>query len=565
MRSVFRDRRVVGGLLGAVIIAVVLALALGDGGDPDDQALVAAPEATYTPPALPDPPRPTSTPPGATPTPVPPLRAEAFALEEAPPGAIEFVRVAPGDKLNLPVYLVDPVTGAVEALRDPTRNFRLVHLDSSRLIALSNAVGLSQTGVETAPDGDLVDRATGKVYRWRSAILVALAEGKAIFRIPDAAADDWFMVVDLNKGPQVAARFRAEANAALISSDGKQAAVWGSELYIVDIETGEARMVQEKLSETSVRANSVARNTDNGAAFLVASTPLDSKVEARWVHYTWRGDLILKGSGRTGLISPSGNLLGLLESPSNVQATTYSFIDTHSGKPVFRITGVDSPYWYNGANRWLADESGIVIKDPSLPRHNGLVVAMQDGRVFPFVGIPTPDPIGVIALGDWASDAEGNVLTQVRLPDGSVKRLAGWDPGASEIPLLPLQRCCHGPNRAAQVVTPRVELPPYSGPALVHLTADMLGAEILDQPAFGSVIGHLGVDLVQIHEGVYVQEETPELYARNCEFFVRRIQEFGDSCEGPRKPTPIKGLWARVTTADGQQGWLLITVYLAAI
>jgi hypothetical protein len=554
-----------GALLTTAVLAAVLVLSASlapDGTWPaPGDAADASPSATSAP--------------SPTPTPLSPReQIQQFALQEEVDSDLQFVRggsedVPPGDG----VYFLDVASGEIDGVHAAGEGF--IFSTNFTFAAGNRLIGVHARQTETAPPYNtlrehfyLIDRATRTVYGWQGDARLLLADhlrvedrlsaagSRVIFRLPDRAGPDYFAVVDLEPQPRVVARFeieraqgitlRAEGPVGLVSQDGTKAVIVGGEIDIVDLTTGEIETVGKVPRLASRYIALGVRNTLDGDAFLVQIEPRGSANdgdEARWLHYTWTGELLAQGSGRSYNVSPRGDFMaiaragpGFLSEP----CCLVDVIDTRDGSDVFRIVGASLCSQGNEGNLMLADGSGVVLRTLSTP--HAYVVATRDGiSKLPFGNAPVPSPSDVSVFS-----IEPDPSSQVVRIDGSV--LAAYDPMTGTEDRRPrdfiapwglydgsavrfvLHHFGHDRGcRTAMPVTPYVQLPPYDDALVLQLDDEAVGAPLFDAPAGANAVGEIAT-------------------AARVTVLQTKLLDYEDHVE----------LWAEIATPDGAQGWFLL-------
>jgi hypothetical protein len=234
---------------------------------------------------------------------------------------------------------------------------------------------------------------------------------------------------------------------------------------------------------------------------------------------------------------------------------------TQDGSPVFRVTGASA--WiggYSGVNRWLADNSGFVISDSRLQ----MSLALRDGTFRPYVGLPAPDSANRFGQGGSIRDRDGNVIAFASFPVHAADFVPPFGESSDEI----RYRVPHGGHDCCQgifsLIEPYIEMPPYVEPLRLKLSQDAVGEQILNSALTGQPVGTIrSSGFVTVHETTLVCTDlaptpssgcTSDNYSLQLDFLIRHQGGSPDATIG------LSGYWARVTTEDGVQGWLLLSV-----
>jgi hypothetical protein len=363
------------------------------------------------------------------------------------------------------IYFLDVASGGVEGWREKHfRDYqswkpefawhRLAISGDNRFVAVPR----------TTAGGILVDRQTGLTYRWRSGVeaitsadgQLAAGGGRVLFRAVAGLQKGQLHVVDLSGGPSEAATFSGidPVDHGLLSPDGRLALIVGDAAQILDVEQGSARLVQLDPSVRPVSGPAPGRrvpgpsaqNTLDGSAFLLLSTPGSGAIPgAGWAHYSWTGDLIRSGTANvfgfpaTLHPSPSGSVLAWVESQDTgnpAGATIVRAVDTITGDSLFSVPGANTCHESTAGNRWLADESGLVVRTES-----GFKLAMRDGQLRALVGkqlIASPDDAAEFADGVSVVDRDGNLIAAAQPPEWVRPWFSSWGDAGSELRIATL-------------------------------------------------------------------------------------------------------------------------------
>jgi hypothetical protein len=559
--------RLVATLLVGILATLALFVGFSQSGnlgqEPEQQAV--APTATPWRPIVTNTPRPTSTSsvrrmptPGPTATPVvaPAVQDAAFALEDAG-GYLELFTAPSTD-----VHPYQPALLIFDIAARETMVWREIGGAPVELGERLTTFGTSNKGLSTGPAVSIGDNKTGKIYRWPGSAQVASIGGNhALFRIPDFEADDWFILVQFDAaGPHITRRFRTEGDAALLSDGGTRIAVWGEQLTLMEVSTGKVETVSTiGRGNLDDRGRISMRTTMEGNAFLVRLTAGSSKGESRWLHYWWDGSLIAQGTGKVIDVSHQGRLI-MLNGPASPGTPSFYVRSTLTGDDVFRVIGVGEYLDYNYGSRFLADGSGLIL----MTAESELVRVMYDGRVLPFLGMPSP--VNADLFADYGSirDKDGAIVAQAFEPERAALSPI-WSRDGREVRFITSGRCCHGPPWGIDMRVPSIQFPPYADPPVTQLDARLSGADLLDAPGNGNVVGRLNNLVVAAHESLSLSDfdDHPVGSERHCQFFEtfeRDIPCVGTTEEAAEHQIPLSGTWLRITTADGIEGWLLVRV-----
>jgi hypothetical protein len=320
-------------------------------------------------------------------------------------------------------------------------------------------------------------------------------------------------------------------------------------------------------------------NSRDGESFLVLTRPAKLRFRGVSLRYTWEGDLLSRVEGVKIFPSPGGDFVAsaepiLIETEQPAVSISWFYFrafDTGDGSELFRVVGVQTDYGFTAGNRWLADGSGIVVSRTG----GGLVLAMRDGGFRDFAGVPSPDSADVFAMvqgtGAGVFDAQGEPIIAVNFQGGVRDFTDPWGDGGDEVRILVPHGGHGGPGRVASIVEPYVEQAPYDEqtPSLqLGEVAVAFGlVDLYDEPA-GMVIGQVAAPYrVTVHEvALRCSNDSPSALS-DCPIIDSNLQAaFYALVSGSETPdVPLTGRWARVTTPDGQEGWLLVEVAVQGI
>ena len=581
-------------LIVAVVIAAgaVFALSGGGGDDGDGDTALASPTVpgTIVPTFTPTPP-PSATPtletaPEITPTPElsPEEQARNLTLVEAPAGMLEFVTdgpyVVPGDALG--VFYIDIETQQIEGWYDLLGGTQPVAFSGENRFTLFHRDEQVFVAGTIYPAGHyLGDRESRKVYRVPDHVELVFEKGEfngneitargdlVLFRVPVSSGNDWFTLLDLANG-EVTQTFHAEGHWALISRDASKVAVVGTGVEIVDVASGEVETVGTVMADTghTLIDNPGAIELTEAAAgesWVFVAGSLRPEEDSLWLRYTWEGELEAEGTGAKIYLSPDGSLVAVAERiPSDHPTAPWhalNALNTSDGSPVFRVVGVDEQYAWPNGNRWLADGSGIIVQ----LANNGILLAMRDGGFRDYVGSPSPESPEVFDIGGGVADGEGNPVFQLSFQGGVRDFVDGWGDTGDEVRILIPHGGHGGPPATATIVEPYVEEAPYDAEPQLQLSdvAVAFGLfDLYDEPGGDTVVGQVAAPYrVTVEEvanrcsgdGYSDPQQCPLTDSRAPHEFMALVLGFEIAPEAP-----LTSYWARVTTPDGQQGWLLL-------
>jgi hypothetical protein len=588
----------------ALLVGIAIGvLALGDDGD--GPAAVAPPTAspattvataTAAPSATPT----LETAPGVTPAPESPEeQAHNLMLVEAPDGLLQFVTdgpyVVPGDAFG--IFYLDIETQRIEGWYDLIGNTLPVASSGDNRFSVFQRRGQTFQGGATYPAGlYLADRETETVYRWDGdAELVyeeqAFNPGEiasrgdlVLFRIPVEDGEDWFSLLNVETG-EVETAFEAEGGWGVISEDASRIAIAGEDVFVIEAASGSVeRIAEDSLGEVDLEGEVELLSNPDGESFHVFTKPVKDRFSGVALRYTWEGDEVSKLAGNKVFPSADGAFVAIA-SPIEVAVPNdevpapwwvFTAYDTADGSELFRVVGVLPHYGFNAGNRWLADGSGIVVQRPPYV----LTVAMRDGSFREFVGVPSPDSpevFGVVGSGvagpqgSGAVDAAGNSIVTINFQGGVRDSSDPWGDGGGEVRILVPHGGHGGPGLAASIVEPYVEQAPFGEETPLQLSESAVAAgqvDLYDEPA-GTVIGEVAAPYpVLVHELALRCSGQSLSDPRRCPIVDSSVQaDFLALILGTRLENlpPLTGIWARVTTADGREGWLLLEVQAQGI
>jgi hypothetical protein len=126
--------------------------------------------------------------------------------------------------------------------------------------------------------------------------------------------------------------------------------------------------------------------------------------------------------------------------------------------------------------------------------------------------------------------------------------------------------CCQG---AFSLVESYVEYPPYPSELSFSLSPAASGEQLLDEPLTGRPVGSItGASKVTVLEMRTLCTDPAVMPGSNClrthyevhhSFLMRHQGSSSGATIG------LAGFWARVKTADGQEGWLLLSVRILGV
>ena len=578
-------------LLGLLIgaIAVIAAVALSGGSDDNGgHTAVSSPTVpgTIVTIATPSPAPTLETAPDATATPVQSAEEQArnFKLIEAPDGLLQFVTdgpyVVPPDGLG--IFYLDIETGEIVGWYDLIGGTSPeASSGDNRFAVFERDQQTFQGGVIYPAGAYLADRETRTVYRWAGdAELVyqrwsfngsdiAARDGLVLFRIPVEGGDDWFSLLDVDSG-EVVVTFQAPGEWAIISDDTARIALASGDLVVVDVASGGVERIDEGiLPGLDLEGVWGLINSADGDSFIVYTNPAKERFIGVSLRYTWDGELLSQLTGSKIFPSPEGDYVAVaeplaLESESPESASPwyiFSAYDTADGSEVFRVVGVLPHYGFTAGNRWLADGSGFVVERPDYE----LTLAMRDGSFRDFAGVPSPDSPDVFGVVGGAVEADGTPIIVVSFQGGIRDFADPWGDNGDEVRILIPHGGHGGPGSVATIIEPYVEQAPYAGEPPLQLSEVAVAFGLLDlydEPA-GAVIGQVAAPYrVIVHEVVLRCSGDSRPDSQECPIIDPSLHAgFLALVSGVEvRESPLTGHWARVTTADGQEGWLLLQV-----
>jgi hypothetical protein len=378
------------------------------------------------------------------------------------------------------VYFLDVETGEVDGWYDPKGETRVIAVSGdSRLVAFRRGSPRNPPTRNLTSTLFLADRQTGAVYSWAGdaePVLSSIAfqnnrlaalDDRLLMRIEDPDGDDWFALVDVDPEPTVVSTFQAPAFWGLLSADGKHAAVSWDSAYIADLATGRVRPATGGTVELPDHLFEQARvsmqKAPNGILVTVSS-PQDRFVGS-WRRYSWSGELQAEGQGRDFLPSPDGSRLAVSEplivDEDESLLDVLNVLDTSDGSVEFRVIGVRS--WlggYDGANHWLADNSGVAV---TAPRFAGFATA--DGTFAPYKGLPSPTSTSVFARGGIPVDGQGNPLQALDIGVRTRDFVPPWDDTGEVLRFETPHGGHDGPYSETTIVKPSIDTTGRGGPS----------------------------------------------------------------------------------------------------
>jgi hypothetical protein len=594
-------------LLFLVLLLLLAFAALACSGDSDDDPTAVAPPTTL---GTPDSASPTSAPsptatlgvaPAATPTPPADAEGQAKALRliEAPQGMLEFTTdgpyVVPGDALGM-FYLnieTQQIEGWYDLLGGTTP---YASSGDARFTAFRRGQQVFQGG-QTYPAGFYIgDRETQTVYHvegdaqpvfqrsQNGAYEIASRGDLLLFQIPVDDGDDWFAVFDMATG-KVKTTFQVEARLALFSGDGATIALanWGASphVYLADVASGDVRDIGEiALDDTDLEGEVALLNSGDGAAFTFVANPAKAQYTGIATRFSWQGNQLSELKGDELLVSPYGDYVAVMEpmgsaasdAPSPwVVFTGYNLADL---SPTFRVSGVSPYLGRSTGNRWLVDGSGFAVEQAD----GKLVLAMRSGELRDYPGVPSPSDPNVFAINGGAGGsvgavtADGKPIVSISFQGGVRDFVDPWGDNGNEIRMLIPHGGHDGPPITASIAQPFVEQAPYAGEPQLQLTDVGVAfglTNLYDQPGSQTVVGQIAAPYrVTVQEVAWHCSGNTGLDPSQCQRIDSNVaHEFMalvlGSEIGPDAPT--SSYWARVTTPDGQSGWILLQANIQGI
>lgn len=586
-----------------VLALLALTSALACGGDDDEGPTPTPPaatggvtESTATPTAT------LGIAPEATQTPAslgsPEEQARGLTLLEAPAGMLQFTAdgpyVVPGDALG--VFYLDIDTQRIEGWYDLLDGTRPAAFSSENRFTLFQRAEQVFRGGVTYPAGlYLGDRETRKLYRWdgeatpvyqkseNGGFEIASRGDRILFRVAVESGEDWFALVNVASG-EVESAFQADIGIALLSEDGERIAfaawtdtgtAWSVEVGVLDAVSGD-ELFREGLpfDELDLEGTVELIESRDGESFTLVANPVKTRFSGIASRFSWDGNRQMEVTGRRVFISPFGEHVAIMEPllPSQAEETTlwnvYSAIDMGDGSEMFRITGATRSLGRSNGNRWLADGSGFLVGEPP---DDSLVLAMQDGRLVPSPGIPSPDSaerfMRPVESGVGVFDASGTQLMQINFQSGINDSTNPWGNTSDEVRIVLQRPGRGGPGLTASITGLRVELPPYDAEPKLQINDVAVAFGLLDlysEPGGPTVTGRVdapyrvAVEEVRslCHGSAFSDpERCPHSDSPQAALFMALV--LGDQVADNE---PLVSTWARVTTPGGQSGWLLMQV-----
>ncbi len=478
-------------LLAVAVTLSLLASACG-GGDGSNAAAPATVPATATAVAAVEP---TAEPPDSTPMPTPipvptPLPMTFDAVFKDAPGALVRHDFAPGETVDAisGVYLLDPITGAVEGWRYPDEADRPLNVSRDNRWIVGD-------------EGLLHDRTRGITYRAvDAAILVGPSPegslGVVAARGPRQPDTVWLAVVDFDVRTLVPIPIdpppsTTSLRTALWSPDGSRLVLdTATAVFLVDVPTGEPpRMV----AEASPRFG-VPEVLPGGLGFVVYG-------ESSRAWFGWDGSVLaeLEIPAAFGLspISPSGELIAHAATLANsypgagpglVPGLRMLTVTRTDGQPRFRVLGANlsGRLSAHGAS-WLADSSALVIET-----NDGLWFVSRQGELLGSapLGVPSPDNPDLFSLRLWrVTNREGTVQREVEIGEFRNAIWLGVRPwgNTSEFLRFGFAGGGRGFSSPVPLLAPVVQFPPFDEPRLrIHGADECLN--LRDDPSFAGAI-----------------------------------------------------------------------------
>lgn len=577
---------VIGGGVVAAIAVIVLALVLAGGSDDKGGSSVAEPSPLAT-----ESPAPTTESQAQTLTPTgPEAEARNLALIEVK-GVLAFATDAADVPENRQgAFYLDIETGALEgwyAVSDEI-NFHAFSASGRFTVFEPRDVAADEW---MFPNGRyLADRRSRKVYRWEGnarPVLqqqengnneVAASGGLVLFRVRVEDGDDWFSLLNVDTGETEAA-FQAAGEWALISGDGSRIALAGADefpdVFIVDVATGEVERVAEvMLDAVDVEGMIGLLEGGDGETFAFVADPAKARYSGIVTRFTWAGNRVSEIAGAKVFVSPRAEFVAATEPlVGDTQEPTPWYVinafDLRDGNAMFRVVGALQGLGFWRGNRWLADGSGLVVQRPA----RMLTLAMRDGDFREFVGMPSPDSLLVFGIYGGAVDMAGELLVTASFADRVRDYMDPWGASGDEVRILVPRGGHGGPGFVASIVEPYVEEAPFVGEPELQLSDAGVAKGLVNLSAEpgGAVVGQVGPPYrlrvkevtrrcsgdFEIYDDV---EDCPPLDSTANEDFVASI-----TGEAVTEGRLLAGTWARVTTAAGREGWMLLEVHAIGI
>jgi hypothetical protein len=483
------------------------------------------------------------------------------------------------------IYFVDVNTGDIDGWYDPKGEMRAIAVaGDSRLVAFRRGSSTNPPTRNLTSTLFLADRKTGAVYTWPGDAEIVLSsiafqnnklaalDDRLLMRIEDPDGDDWFALIDVDAELEVVTTFRAPAYWGWLAADGERTAVFWDRAYIADLRTGRVKPAGEgvELPDHLFEQAQVAMRPAPDGFLVVVSSPQD-RFEGSWRRYAWSGQLLAEGRGRDFLPSPDGTRIAVSEplimDGEESILDVLNVLETSDAALLYRVIGVRTWFGgYDGANRWLADNSGVAVSAPRFA-----AFAMADGTFRSYPGLPSPASPSVFAQGPVPLGLDGKPLLDVEIGVRVRDFVPPWDDTGKVLHFETPHGGHDGPYSQTTIVRPWIDTTGRGGPVVVELEDASGTVELRDSPA-GRITGQLpGRQTVVIQETLSIcssgGQESPRTGCGEDGYdaavaFLRRQGELGDDFE---PWAPVLGLWARVTTGDGTGGWVLVHAVILGI
>ncbi len=587
--------------------------AMACSGDDDDATPAASATISGTivrssPTSAPSPASTLGTAPAATPTPQISAEEQAKNLKllEAPQGMLEFTTdgpyVVPGDALG--VFYLNIKTQQIEGWYDLIGGTSPVAFSGENRFSVFQRSQQTFEGGQTYPAGDyLGDRGTQAVYRWDGdAELVYEKTGfnsseisargpLVLFRVPVAGDKDWFALLNVETN-KVESTFQADGQWGLISRDGSKIALVGNGTSVVDVATGkvsessdaafDALTGPEETGEPGKISSLEMIESRDGGRFVVVATSVQSSglqtgSGAIWASYDWNGRQLTSGQGTNAYASSDGEYVAVAEpipGASDSQWYSLTAVSSEDSSPAFRVVGAGERFPEQAYNRWLADDSGLVFKGPG----NAFWLAMRSGEIRDYIGVPSPTEPGVFAVvggpagSVGALNADGKAIVSINFQGGVRDFVDPWGDRGDELRMLIPHGGHDGPPAVATIVQPYVEEAPYGGEPQLQINDVGVAFGLLqlyETPGSDTVVGQVASPYrVTVQEVAWRCSGSTSVDPSQCQHIDSNApHDFMALVLGAQigPDAPVSSYWARVTTSDGQEGWLLLQANVQGI